>query len=82
MIMPRGLGLLHQAQRVAMTALCVLSLATCSDGYATEDVPHTGAEVTTRSVDGVRLVPNTQRWFDTVRVRSLLAYPEVRCATA
>jgi hypothetical protein len=53
-----------------------------------------GAEVTTRSVDGVseiRLVPKTggetqavtiletRRWSDTVRARSLLTHLEVRC---
>lgn len=37
--MARRLRFSRQALCVAMTALCLLSLAACSDGYPTEDVP-------------------------------------------
>jgi hypothetical protein len=38
MSMNRALALSRQALRVAMTALCMLPLAACVDGYPTEDV--------------------------------------------
>jgi len=38
MTMDRGLALSRQALRVAMTALCMLPVAACVEGYPTEDV--------------------------------------------
>ncbi len=80
--------------RYAMHADCELEVSVRNGEKDRRRVVLEGAEVTTRSVEGVseiRLVPKvggetqgvtvlkTQRWSDTVRARSLLTHLEVRC---
>jgi len=78
----------------ALHANCELAVSVRNSDRDRRQVELEGAEVTTRSVDGVseiRLVPKTggetqavtiletRRWSDTVRARSLLTHLEVRC---
>lgn len=80
--------------RYALHANCELEVSVRDGDRDDRRVVLEGAEVTTRSVDGVseiRLVPRTggetqavtvletRRWSDTVKARSLLAHLEVRC---
>lgn len=83
--------------RYALHANCELEVSVRDGDTDRRRVVLEGAEVTTRSVDGVteiRLVPKlggeaqgitvleTRRWSDTVRARSLLTHLEVRCGNA
>lgn len=83
--------------RYAMHADCELEVSVRNGERDRRRVVLEGAEVTSRSVEGVseiRLVPKvggevqgitvleTHRWVDTVRARSLLTHLEVRCGDA
>lgn len=80
--------------RFAMHADCELEVLVRNGEMDRRRIVLEGAEVTTRSVEGIseiRLVPKaggeaqsvtvleTQRWSDTVRAKSLLSHLEVRC---
>lgn len=85
---------LGQRWRYALHAPCELEVSVRDGGTHRRRVVLEGAQVTTRSVDGVseiRLIPRTggeeqaltvlktRRWSDTVRVRSLLTHLQLRC---
>jgi len=78
----------------SLDAGCTLEISVRKGGTTRHRVLLEGAEVTTRSFDGlteIRLVPRaggearaltvleTRRWPDTVRARSLLTHLEARC---
>lgn len=82
--------------RYALHANCELEVSVRDGDTDRRRIALEGAQVTTRSVDGVseiRLEPKaggetqaltvleTRRWSDTVRARSLLTHLEVRCGS-
>ena len=80
----------RQLPHVVVVAVVALSLAACTDGYPTEDVPQIDPARMKQApllaaLNALGKEPHlaleTRRWSDTVRARSLLTHLEVRCGS-
>ena len=83
-------GLMRGLTQVMVAAVFALSLAACTDGYPTEDVPQIDPARMTQApllaaLNALGKEPHlaleTRRCSDTVRARSLLTHLEVRCGS-